>query len=431
VIHRRALLAVLVVVLANACGSHAGTPGALPTEGGAGGSMGAGGKDGAAAPDAPGDGAGGGGDAPAALVDAPSDGAKPGDAGTDGSGASPDGPPASRLPPVPPLPTCGYYEFPCNGGCLKKAGDTSGKCTAIVLGAGMRGLAVGGSSVFWSSGSGIGVGPKVGGAPALLLGGLQLPMALAADATNLYFTAGLDPNGSGVGAFRIPHAGGMPVKLSAGNLGILFAVDARYLYFQDAPVGGWGLHRVPIGGGATVDIARGRTLGAIGLGAEHVYWTENDGPNVHRVALAAVPANAAEPPDGGARASTDPAAVETFAVSSSPIDLVVRDGFVYWTDRLGRTLFRKPESGGEAVVLHSGSFPRRLAVDRTHVYFSDFSGFGDPVFRLPIAGGAVELVVSIRGGLVGLALDDDALYIAYGVQQSNFGTEGAILRVTK
>jgi hypothetical protein len=338
---------------------------------------------------------------------------------------------ASGLPEIPPLPKCEYGEMACNSGCLKKAGDTAGTCTAIQVGDPTRAITLSAASVYWSTATAIYFAPKIGGMPALFLGDLR-PWEVAANSTDLFFIHGLNPTDSAVGVFRVPLGGGMPLQLSVGNLGAVFALDSNYIYFGDTAVGSWSVHRTYLGGGTTVDIAKAHGVDAMALGTNHVYWIDYDAPLLKRVAYSAIPANTNAASDGGARLTTDPAAIETFA-TGTVVDVAVRDGFVHWSDRATGTLWRRPEGGGDPIALASGAQPERLLVDATHVYWSTFTGTAALVVRTPVTGGATELVAAFPSfSFSDFAIDESAVFIACANDTVGTGiAKGAVIRVPK
>lgn len=83
------------------------------------------------------------------------------------------------------------------------------------------------------------------------------------------------------------------------------------------------------------------------------------------------------------------------------------DDAVYWSQ--GNTLLRRAKGGGDpSVVTTTPSGPQRLAVDGTHVYWTEPST--GSVGRAPKMGGPAEIVAAGEAKPFGLALDADAVY---------------------
>jgi hypothetical protein len=87
--------------------------------------------------------------------------------------------------------------------------------------------------------------------------------------------------------------------------------------------------------------------------------------------------------------------------------IVVDASFVYWSDAASRIISKVPRSGGNPVDIATGLFTYRLAVDARYLYVAS----GDQsIQRIPLAGGAPEIVASDQGDISGLALDAQFVY---------------------
>ena len=140
------------------------------------------------------------------------------------------------------------------------------------------GLAVSGGNVYWGdlSPGEILMAPVGGGATTTLVAGIA-PIALAADATSIYWT---DATGA---VMKVAQAGGAPVTLATSANAIDIAVDGTDVYWAtmafDTPST---ISKVPIAGGAAVTLASGlHTVEGIAVDATNVYWTE-DGVGVKK-----------------------------------------------------------------------------------------------------------------------------------------------------
>jgi hypothetical protein len=311
------------------------------------------------------------------------------------------------------------------------AGQTAGNCVAIEIGLAVNDVAVGGDSVYYSEYQTIFRAPKMGGPSTVFLGGFITVYKLAADAQRLFFTNYIEDNGSAVTVQSVPLAGGTPQVLGFGNNPASVVVDSQYVYYGDVTGndGSWSLHRAPLAGGPTVDVAIGKVILSIGLGPDHVYWTDTEFPDVHRVPYAAIPDNASVP-DGAPTPHADSNKFETFAPVDHPGYLAVRDGFVYWGEPRALTLWRTAIDSGETVALAAGVPVEQILVDSTSIYFIALSSVGDLLLRMPRAGGTIELLTEVPPGtVVGVAMDDDAIYLGCG--GNSLPSDGAVFRIAK
>jgi len=97
--------------------------------------------------------------------------------------------------------------------------------------------------------------------------------------------------------------------------------------------------------------------------------------------------------------------LEPAEVGSTPI--AVDDELVYYR-RSADSIVKAKVTGGDVVDLaSSGSGVSRMAVDATHLYWSEF---GRRILRVPKAGGPSEVVADIDGHPIVLALDDTYVY---------------------
>ena len=135
---------------------------------------------------------------------------------------------------------------------------------------------------------------------------------------------------------------------------------------------------------------------------------------------------------------------------------IVTDGtFAYWSRRgagsaVENEIVRAPLAGGSVEILVTGASVQGLALDETHLYWTEQSSddAGDPriVGRIAKAGGAVEVIVS-RESLLGsddgertdvevlmttrIAVDSDAVVFGARVDASPFGSRYGVFRAPK
>ncbi|HEX3344858.1 MAG TPA: hypothetical protein VHS09_09815 [Polyangiaceae bacterium] len=266
---------------------------------------------------------------------------------------------------------------PSCGGAASTLASPDASTSQVNLGA----LAVAGSNVYWATQGDTSPSPDgqvmrvpaAGGASSVVVKD-QLPVALTADATHLYWTD--DHSGA---VWRAPLAGGVPSQLGVGlgfggvEVGSI-AVDASSVYFYSTQQG---IQSVPLSGGPTtsptqllqIDSAHGDSLYGLAASGGRIYWSDGLLQNGTVQSL---------PTGGGA---------PTTLVSASPTDVVgdiAVDGVsVYWigahcTSALASSctgkLTRVPAAGGPPTVVASG-WPSGdalgvLAVDATSVYFT-------------------------------------------------------------
>ncbi|MGO9838105.1 MAG: hypothetical protein ACLP1X_28315 [Polyangiaceae bacterium] len=219
--------------------------------------------------------------------------------------------------------------------------------------------------------------PKSQAAVVTLAAGQTCPWGMAIDATSVYWTNCGDPTGGYV--LKVPKAGGEVVALASGDRLSGIAVGNGSVYWvagtSDASSGA--IVQIPVGGGtATTLAARPGPPAHIAVDSTSVYWTEQTGGAVMKVAIA-----------GGA--------VATVATASSPWSIALGDTDVFW---MGQGVMSAPKVGGTATALTS-SFPTLptagLAVNATNVYFTSGPPAGmSGVSRVSVQGGAVTSVVA-------------------------------------
>jgi hypothetical protein len=217
---------------------------------------------------------------------------------------------------------------------------------------------------------------------------------------------------------RVPKAGGAPAILSAGHLiGHVF-VDDRYVYWSEGEIGAWQLMRMdklhgtfaePMGRGAfRVSLLRaehstfgifdeglvelqdqkaarvlvpGERGGDVTMDEAHLYWLSYGAGNSLSVRRTA-------------RGASTPAPGTLANGGNAASYLALRDGQLYWAnlERLssGGHILRMPASGASepVEVVATPSAPWALAVDDSHVYWSEWQAGGYAVARAPRQGGA-------------------------------------------
>ena len=100
----------------------------------------------------------------------------------------------------------------------------------------------------------------------------------------------------------------------------------------------------------------------------------------------------------------------TLATTSGSRALTVDATDVYWSSSY--EVMKVPRSGGQPTILATGTMATDIAVDTTHIYWTDFGN--GTVMSLPLGGGALTTIASDQGVPTGIALDGAFVYWASG-----------------
>jgi hypothetical protein len=217
------------------------------------------------------------------------------------------------------------------------------------------GFAVHGTRAYWTTWTGtVMTSPLAGGAAVTLASGSALYSSdgLTVDDANVYWTV---HNGGTV--MSMPLDGGTPVTLASGQAGPAnIAVDATNVYWStgvECCAGDNGVETAPLDGGAVTILTPNEGTFGIAVNSAGVYWTEISSGAVMMA-----------PRDGGAP-------VPLYSVQSQPLAIVADATRVYWVDNVGGRVMTVPAAGGTATILASGqTSPWGIAVDDTSVYWS-------------------------------------------------------------
>lgn len=95
---------------------------------------------------------------------------------------------------------------------------------------------------------------------------------------------------------------------------------------------------------------------------------------------------------------------------SSPTHIAIDSTHVYWTDSVADTVSKVPLGGGTVTVLASGQAePWGIAIDDKNVYWTNFSG--GELKSVPLTGGTPTLLSHMPlSGLVCVAVDSASVY---------------------
>ncbi len=277
-------------------------------------------------------------------------------------------------------------------------------------------LALDAANVYWTvtaqsspvSGGAVMKLPLAGGAPTTLVSGLSTPKGIAVQGANVYWVEGLED-----GAVKtVPVNGGTPTMLAAEQWPIAIAADAESLYWtalgSTSTFGDGRVMKMPLAEGTptTLVAALNSAPESIAINATGVYWADTDAKAIMRVPLA-----------GGAATVLAGAQVAPTGVSADAAN-------VYWTNDAGEVL-KVPSGGGVVVTLASGrSLPLATAVDATNVYWSESGTIGGGnVASVSICGGTVTTLATAQIGLgTGFAVSSSKAY---------WTTQGGLLSAPK
>ena len=186
------------------------------------------------------------------------------------------------------------------------------------------------------------------------------------------------------------------------------AVDETHVYWGYAQH----LWRVPREGGVAETIATSEGSGQSGMplavDAQHVYWAAAHTRLTRARKDGSDPVLLADEPLGMGRVALD-------------------EAWVFWTSGAARSVAAVPKAGGErqlqAFVFER--WPLHIAVDATHVYWSNTSG---PLSRTPKGGGESVVIAEVRDTSQ-LIVDGDAIY--WTEQGDVFRPTGRVVKLAR
>ncbi len=162
----------------------------------------------------------------------------------------------------------------------------------------------------------------------------------------------------------------------------------------------------------------------IATDATHVYWSS--GGNEQRKLDYGNDGVVVRAPIGGGL-------IEVLTLPQpDPVGVAVNDQYVYWVnggdgalwegEGSGGAVMRLPKNGGTPEKLSDEAFPQAIALDATHVYWTDAEN--DEIRRMPLEGGEVTVLASNQGDPRYLALSDTDVFYTTGEM-------GVVARVPK
>jgi hypothetical protein len=169
---------------------------------------------------------------------------------------------------------------------------------------------------------------------------------------------------------RVSKGGGTPSAIASGSYSVPIAVDATHVYLFD----GTDRHLFKINKlGGTPYALGGAETGvpqALEVVGGYVYWTAY--------------------PGGAKRVSVAGGAVETLSDASQyPLGMAVDATHVYWSNLIGQSIARAPIGGGANEVIATGLLaPNHLSVQGSELFYGDVS----TIQAIPKSGGAARVV---------------------------------------
>jgi hypothetical protein len=323
------------------------------------------------------------------------------------------------------------------GGGTTSASTTSTTTSATTSGAGGSG---GASSTTGAGGSGgaggAPVDPCVGApVPGSLAGSFRLGSGDVFDVgdTHVYVLQTND-NDCPAQVLRFPKGGG-PTEVIASYASPSDTYEGRIQGESFYWIASFRLYSVPLAGGAPAEVAfiQGSPSYQIAVNATHAFAAQSGGGfTIRRVPLAGGPMDsidsfsAVQPyfdlaaDEGAFYRITSKELVGIPLPSGAPItlasgslgsDVAIDDAYVYF--KHDSTLSRVPKAGGAVtplVTLDANEAVEGLAVDATHLYWSD--GAGKAIHKVAKAGGPEELVASTSSAPSTVRVDDTSVYWA-------------------
>jgi hypothetical protein len=312
------------------------------------------------------------------------------------------------------------------------SGSSSTSTTASSSGAG------GSSSSSSGAGGSGGAGPCPGCVVVAALPGGSKPYGLFVDAAHVYWTT-MGKAGQANGAVMQANLDGTsPVTLaSAQEQPRALAVQDGFVFWGNYAATG-ALRKVPVGGGATVDVlALAPAVVEVAVDASYLWWTREP-DDIQRIPITGVPEGGMEDlltgnplangitvdaanmywvnaQDGYVKKADRDLGNETaLATGDVPFGVAVDATSIYWTEQgsapmVGKVMKASKTDGSGIVALATAqASPQGIAIDGANAYWAN-QGDGT-INKVPLAGGAVTVIGSMQGGPAKVAVDGTHVY---------------------
>ena len=229
---------------------------------------------------------------------------------------------------------------------------------------------------------------------------------VAADATSVYFTSGIDD-----WIRKVAATGGSPITLFSGSgnsYSQAIAVGSTHVYWSsfDRQTGQSSVLAVSVDGGEPTTIVSGQTsMTAIAVDSTNLYWLGTLDGKVMKAPLAG----------GEPTTLATEGLLESLAVDATNVYYTTGDLENTTNGSVTRgSVMKVPIDGNTPMRLAEGPFPGEsgtLAVDDNNVYFvAVVDGANDQVLSVPKTGGPVTTLASGVTLPVGLAADATGVY---------------------
>ena len=272
----------------------------------------------------------------------------------------------------------------------------------------------------------------------ILASGITSPIAVAIDATSIYWTDQSD-------LMSVSLSGGTVTTLVSGRSGVSgLAVDATSVYWAEtgtvASATGAVMKMSKVGGPITTlasaqyypsSIAIDCPLPSGSCTAQNVYWSNLSGDSVVRTPL-----------DGGAPRTLAELNLNPHNNAASPVGIAVDGTSVYWTiPDPGGSVKSVPVGGGTVATVAAGqgsSQPWGIATDATSVYWTDLtSQTASFVMRTAKGSGTNTTFASSNGSWAGpsaIASDGTSVYWTngggYPLESTAYVGSGQVMKCT-
>jgi hypothetical protein len=261
-------------------------------------------------------------------------------------------------------------------------------------------------------------------APVVIASGLDWPTDVVLDATHAYVIT----SGNEGKVLSIPLDGGDPVKLADQVWPMAIAIDATDVYWTNGQI-----YKLPLTGGTPTalipnDVFTSNTFDphALAVDDHDVYWVQPGADDLAAVMKVSK--------DGGT-----PVTLATIP-GSDPDAIAIDDHTVYWangSDSMGRRVMKVSKDGGDPITLATGAGSTfGFGIDATSAYWTTFvDASTSAVMKAPLAGGAATMLASGTAQPMDLAVDGVSVYWTNASTSQTFsgtpGTDGTVMAVPR